>query len=84
MAGDALRLVSPKDLGEAEVRYLGIVVHVKQDVARFQITMYYFELGVFMEVLQSSSDSVYDLVPLGPTKLLALHNVFVCCFGLRK
>ena len=38
--------------------------------------MYYFELGIFMEVLQASSDSIYDLVPLDPIKLLAFLSVY--------
>jgi hypothetical protein len=38
--------------------------------------MYYFELGIFMEVLQASGDSIYDLVPLYPIKLLAFLGVY--------
>jgi hypothetical protein len=30
----------------------------------------YFELGVFVEVLQAPSNAVYDLVPLLPVQLL--------------
>jgi hypothetical protein len=33
--------------------------------------MHYFEVRIFMEVLQASSDSVYDLVSVFPIQLLA-------------
>jgi hypothetical protein len=36
----------------------------------------YFELGVFVEVLQASCDSVYDLVPLSPVELFSFLGVY--------
>jgi hypothetical protein len=76
MVGDALCLVSPEELGEAKVRDLRVHVGVKQDVASFEIAMHYFELGVLVEVLHASSDSVYNLVSLSPVKLLAFLGVY--------
>jgi hypothetical protein len=51
---------------------------VQQDVAGLEITVDYFELGVLMEVLQASSDAVYDLVPLLPVQLLTFVILRVC------
>jgi hypothetical protein len=63
-------LVSAEDPGEAEVRNLGVHVRIQQDVAGLEVTVDNFELGVFVQVLQASSDAVYDPVPLPPVQLL--------------
>ena len=68
--GDGLSLVSTEDPREAEVRDLGVHVRVQQDVAGLEVTVDNFELGVFVQVLQSPSDAVDDPVPLLPVKLL--------------
>ena len=68
--GDGLSLVSAEDPREAEVRDLGVHIRVQQDVAGLKVTVDNFELGVFVEVLQTPSDAVYDPVPLVPIKLL--------------
>jgi hypothetical protein len=41
---DALRLAGPKELGETKIRNLGVHIGVKQDVARLEVTVDYFEL----------------------------------------
>jgi hypothetical protein len=75
MIGDTLRLVSSEKPRKAEVRNLGVHVHVQQDVARFEITVDYLELRVFVQVLQAPSYPVYDAAPHCPVQLFTLLSV---------